>query len=90
MSTEQVTIPEVKVGGKAKLTCPHCGTSGLDNFIYIEDVQNYRQLISLKGKRLLINSLYKVFDEGGKNERLLCQTCNGDCAIPENLELDWE
>jgi hypothetical protein len=89
-NTEQFAFPEVIVGGAARLKCPHCGTKGLDNFIYIEDVQNYRQLISLKGKLLLINSLYKVFDEDGKNERLLCQTCGGECAIPESLTLDWE
>jgi ribosomal protein S27AE len=88
--TEQFTLPEVKVGGKDRLTCPHCGTAGLDNFVYLEDVQNFRKLIELKRKLLLIHSYYEVFDEGGKNPRLLCQTCDGECAIPEKLELDWE
>ena len=55
--------PAVIVGGKAKLTCPHCGAKGLDNFIYLEEVQSYRKLISLKRKLLLIYSFYKVFDE---------------------------
>jgi hypothetical protein len=86
----QFAYPEVVVGGKGRLTCPHCGTTGLDNFIYLEDVQNYRKLIRLKRKLLMIHSYYQVFDEGGKNPRLLCQTCDGDCAIPDNLELDWE
>ena len=26
------------------LACPHCGTTGLENFIYIEDIQNFREL----------------------------------------------
>lgn len=82
--------PAVIVGGKAKLTCPHCGAKGLDNFIYLEEVQSYRKLISLKRKLLLIYSFYKVFDEGAKNPCLVCQTCDKECSIPNELELDWE
>jgi hypothetical protein len=88
--TAQFALPAVVVGGKARLACPHCGTTGLDNFVYLEDVQNYRKLISLKRRLLLIHSYYQVFDEGSQNPRLLCQTCDGECAIPDNLKLDWE
>ena len=84
------THPAVIVGGKDKLTCPHCGAKGLDNFDYVEEVLTARKLISLKRKQLLIHGFYKVFDEGSKNECLLCQTCDKECSIPDNLELDWE
>jgi hypothetical protein len=83
-------LPLVKVGGKHKLTCPECGAHGLDNFLYLEDVQNYRELISLKQGLLLIRSFYKVFDEGGNNPHLGCKACDADLAIPEALDLDWE
>jgi hypothetical protein len=80
----------VLVGGRHKLTCPHCKTHGLDNFLYLEDVQNYRELISLKADRLVIHSYYQVFDEGGLNPHLLCKTCDKDLAIPEDIDYDWE
>lgn len=90
LSAEQAGMTLVVVGGKARLTCPHCGAKGLDNFVYMEDVQNYRKLISLNRRLLLIYSYYQVYDESGKNPRLLCQTCDKDCAIPDNMNLDWE
>jgi hypothetical protein len=84
-------IPEARrVRGAAKLACPHCPAQGLENFVYIEDVQNYRKLISLSRGLLMIQSYYQVFDEGSKNPRLLCQSCDKECAIPTKLELDWE
>ena len=83
-------MPEVKVGGKNRLTCPRCGASGLDNFIYVEDVSNYRSLKTLNRGLLTIESHYDVFDENGDNPHLGCKKCDADLAIPVKLDLDWE
>ena len=69
--------------------CPHCGAEGLDNFCYVEDIMNTRDLISLKNGTLLIQSHYKVVDDG-HNPRLGCRCCDKDSAIPPALDRDWE
>jgi hypothetical protein len=72
------------------LKCPLCGTKGLENFQYLEEIQSYRELIALKDGVLHIHGYYKVFDENGLNPRLLCKTCDGELGIPESLDLDWQ
>jgi hypothetical protein len=80
----------VQVLGGARLACPHCGTEGLDNFYYAEDVTSVRELIRLEGGMLVIQSHYDVCDEGSRDARLGCKKCDRDCAIPDDLEYDWE
>lgn len=84
-------LPEVIVRPrtKAKLECPHCGTRGLDNFQYIEDIQNIRELTRLAGRTLVLASHYNVADDG-ENPRLYCATCGKECRIPLDLALNWE
>ena len=37
----------------------------------------------------MIESHYTVADDGD-NPRFACKKCDKECAIPDELELDWE
>jgi hypothetical protein len=85
--------PELRaviVLGKDHLKCPYCGIAGLDNFYYVETASTMRELISLTDQLLLIRSHYAVADESTDNPRLGCKSCDKDCALPPDLELEWE
>ncbi len=71
-----------------ELRCSHCGESDIDKLKYMEDIQNFRELESFDGKHLNVNSHYDVADDGD-NPRLLCNTCDKESPIPEDIEIDF-
>ena len=70
------------------LVCPHCGTEGLENFVYVETIQNFRDLRVMNAEQLVIESHYEVADDGD-NPRLGCKKCDRECLIPESLDCDF-
>ncbi len=71
------------------LVCPYCQANGLETFLYIEDVVNFRKLIRMDDGRLVIESESEVADEGD-NSRLECAVCHKQCAIPPDLGCNFE
>jgi hypothetical protein len=81
-------MPMVIVKDDTTLVCPHCGAEGLENFTYVEDIQNLRDLENLFEGTLMIQSHYEVADDGD-NPRLGCKKCDGECRIPDDIECQW-
>jgi hypothetical protein len=71
------------------MTCPHCGATGPENFLYLETVSNHREVTGIEDGTLVMQSYYQVLDEDGEDPRLGCRACDKDCDIPEDLELEW-
>lgn len=87
-------LPPAFAHADGDLECPHCHAHGLANFAYVEDIQNFRELVGYDEEAdgpagpLYIESHYEVGDDG-ENPRLLCRACDWDCAIPEGLKYDF-
>lgn len=64
-----------------------CGSS---NFVYVEDIQNARKVLSVEDGKLVIDGLYKTdgYDDG-ENSRLQCCSCCTEYALPRNLETEF-
>jgi hypothetical protein len=91
------------VAGEITLACPHCGTAGLDNFVYVETIENFRELVRidpaeadwvtealhLEAGLLVIRGHYDVADDGD-DPRLGCKKCDKECLIPEDLDYDFD
>jgi len=62
--------------------CPECGSARLE---MVEDALLVREV---KGHNsdgdLLIESYYKVYDEGAENPRILCNDCSHTYDLPED------
>jgi hypothetical protein len=87
-----VELPPVKLeqdGDETTLVCPHCGTKGVNNFVYAEDAVLFRELIETDGAMIVIRQHYDVNDEDGNNPRLGCKKCDKECVIPEEIEYDF-
>jgi hypothetical protein len=80
----------VATDAEATLACPHCGTVGLANLFYVEDVPVMRDLVRLEGGTLVTRSPDDDVMGDGRNPRLGCKTCDRDCAIPETIDVDYD
>lgn len=79
--------PESNAAGE--LVCPNCTRT---EFVYVEDIQNWRQVLSAMDGRLNIDGLYHTGEgyDDGENGRLCCKNCCTEYALPEQLELTFE
>ena len=85
---EPAELPMVIIKDETTLVCPHCGAEGLENFTYVEDIVNLRDLENLFEGTLVIQSHYEIGDDGD-NPRLGCKKCDKECLIPDTLECEW-
>jgi hypothetical protein len=79
-----------------KLTCPHCGNTDLEQFLYLENAIVHRPLIEVVGKTLKIQADYDTTpcddDAPEQDPRLMCTAsgCEGGCfPVPTGLKLDF-
>ena len=76
--------------------CPHCAITGAENFRYIEDIVNSRQIKEIKVEPiaglvvLVLYAYYSTDGSEGENSRLLCTACGAESRIPEGVDLEFE
>jgi hypothetical protein len=71
------------------LLCRHCG--GRD-FRYVEDIQNWREVIGLQAGTLTIDGLYHTGEgyDDGDNPRLQCANCCSEFPVPDDVAVEFE